>query len=334
MIRLFSAVLLFSIAGLQLSAQQGFFTSRTSNVYSRITGDWPAGHEKLQGPVKTASEHVQAIRGKDTSYTPSLFLDYSVNGALLEVTEGDSTAYSGFTRIRYSYVNDAVQEITTTTKEDVHTLKYTFGFLLEERYRNFSDRTLNHKATYSYNNRRDTVNVHYEYETASTSWEREDDKTYIFRFDAGGNLVSEQLQSAGGYGHTHTFTYDSLGRVTKQHYLSSCFGSNSCVNAWVTYVYDAKGNIIEEIAEDATIRNSEWCFCYHLSTKYDPHRNPVARTYHPSGGSANYAVVQKTGEAEPDVRISYVYDHHGNWIRKKEVMGKRATVTTRKIVYR
>lgn len=213
--------------------------------------------------------------------------------------------YSDSSRTNYQYNNSGY----LVKKEDYFKGKYSRE---NELY--------HYKTKFTYNDSFTSVRYKYFPITKLYNDDMKDGKV-DFRFDKNGNYL---------YPNT-TVKYDSLNRPTFYHLQNICGTANSCLNIKVKTSFDPKGNVIEQIVEDFTIRNSLWSFSNHFKAGYDDNNLLIWKeNYHQS----DIFNLNKTSESVSRERYEYTFDIHGNWTTLKIYREDKLTkIIERKIEY-
>jgi hypothetical protein len=258
---------------------------------------------------------------------------FSPKGKLTEIHQKEHGTNKR-TKLEYdSATNARLAKVIITGTSEVVTRKYNSrGLIEEERLQSKESKALNHTAIYSYSPKADKVKIKYSYDVKESPWDRTIYTEYVFAFDKNGNLVSEKLAYSPGKTHmTITYNYASDNKLISINHLSSCWGSNSCIKTGLRYTYDKKGNVIDELATDETVRNADWCYCYHFTAKYDDKNNIVEKIY--NSDLSGIGLITKNDPSHK-ITYSYVYDAKGNWISRSEFQNNKArSITQREISY-
>ena len=170
-------------------------------------------------------------------------------------------------RIIYEYkfdINDnLVSEVFTDANGKKKSTDYTYndnGVIIKEVYtspdgdKNYTDYTYDKKGNITYkvytkpSGRKDTYTYTYDktgklikeiYNNSSIRGE----SVYEYTYDDNGNIIKKVHISEGGDEEVYEYVYDVEGRVIKTSYSGSSISGESCTE----YIYDEKGNLIQEI---------------------------------------------------------------------------------------
>jgi hypothetical protein len=230
----------------------------------------------------------------------------------------------------YTYENQKLIERKTKQRQYSDSLgtnyQYnTSGYLVEkEDYfkeeNSHNNEVYHYKTKFTYNDSFTSVRYKY-YPITKLYDEYIKDGKVDFRFDSNGNYI---------YPNT-TIIFDSLNRPAFYHLHKVCGTANSCLNITVKTSFDTKGNIIEQIVEDFTVRNSYWSFSSHFKAGYDNNNLLIWKeNYHQS----DIFELNKNNESVSHERYEYTFDIHGNWTTLKIYRDdKLAKIIERKMEY-
>lgn len=206
---------------------------------------------------------------------------YSYDNANRLISKKDSTDYSSQS---YSYTYNSQNQILTETRHstseqygDVKTYQYNHWGLVSYQ-KTVSDYTLARceEVWFEYNNKGDiTKELHHYTDPYSSTWRT---STHTYTYDKNGRITKEviidpavEAQDTFPDKDTITYTYNSLGQLTKWYRVSeysgmSGPGSHDYEYLTVYSTYDSNGNL----AKESIIYNSDFNYradCYYTYTQ-------------------------------------------------------------------
>lgn len=158
---------------------------------------------------------------------------------------------------------------------------------------------------------------HYDYQNGRIvrSTEMLNDKT-VYQYDENGLLLEKVTRCANSMGSQTRYTYENGVLIAEtQEDLSQ-----EIIIERFAYTYDANGYNTAYSHSTRNRTSSQLEESFSRTNTNDKHGNPVHST-----------IVSKGIQRE--MTMSYVYDEHGNWIRKTTIDGDQLLITERTIMY-
>lgn len=286
----------------------------------------------LKGKVKSLVEI------NSTQEDTLLLLNFNASGFSTLVKQPDySKTYSysegqlrSTTGVRTTYPYDTVVSVFNSK-----------GFLIEEvaRYKRQSENgeTI---ISYSYDGDGKRIEAKYSYSFDRDRWDVVDRDEYIISLDEKGRVSQIKIKNFHKeytYGATHSYNYDSLGRITSVGFIDKDAGSNSALSLWLSIYYNDEDNSMTENLNDNTVRNSLWSYGYTKYEQYNENGDVIASDFRNDDEQRMSRIIipDKKQELPPfEPKFDYEYDAHGNWITKYLVQNNnRFKVSTRVIQY-
>jgi len=305
-------------------------------TYGKI--DRTLDYFSLNGSVKSAkaiSFNINADTISGIKNKTELF--FNQNRQLIKQIEGDTSKIATWSIEKFFYNNQKLSHRKSINAKysDIYRTTYRYddlGYLIEKvdsfKGRLSSENQLFHYTTSFFYNKTHTT-VHYKFASITKVLRDLKDGKVNLEFDEKGNYMNPSVEQ---------ITYDSLNRPI-HYFINNGCGANSALCIHVSTKFDSKGNIINQIVNDVTIRNALWSFSSHYEAEYDENNLLIRKKYFRSNSEYNEFFLQESLEKEKSENFTtetyaYTFDNQKNWIKLKVYSGGKLTnIIERKIKY-